>query len=87
MEPSSPRTNPVIANAAFRKNPTHTTTLIPSGTHGAVAAPVHQVPRDAFDPGRRTKPALHNRARRVDTRREGIHRQLERIGIYGATDR
>ena len=46
-EPSSPRTNPVIANATFRKNPIHTTTTIPSGIHGATAVPVtayHAVP-------------------------------------------
>ena len=39
--------NPVNANAAFRKNPTHTTILIPSGIQGAVAARVtkyHEIP-------------------------------------------
>ena len=39
--------NPVNANAAFRKNPTHPTTLISSDIHGAVAARVtkyHEIP-------------------------------------------
>ena len=40
MQPSSPRTNPAIASTAFRKNPIHTTTRIPSGVHDAVAARV-----------------------------------------------